>query len=394
MQDVTIKKISENKLEPEIKEFLNPRFIFLPILEGFKLKVQDEDYVYKNDIIAMRKDGRIMYSSISGHVLGVKEMLYGSGKKIPSVVIKNDFKENMRSRKSAKKYINDYTKKDFLEVLGDLSIYYKGEYLVDKLDFEDKVVIINAVSVEPNFKNKYFTFKSHIEDILETADLIYTFTHSKKIVLALKNTDSDLINDVMNVIGTYPNIELKLISDAYPNGMDEMLKKNLEEPEAIVFDVEEVMAIYDALKRELPQVEKLITITGNAVRPNRVLKVKIGSLMSEAFINNFDFTYEAVEVHLNGLLRGRVVDTLNFVITSDIEGMTVVQKEPKIQEECMSCGLCSKNCPMGLNPKYVFDHNGNVKKEYYDKCIGCGLCNYNCPANRDLRSFMWRGDER
>ena len=40
MQGVTIKKESGVELESSIKEFLNPKFIFLPIKKGFKLKTE------------------------------------------------------------------------------------------------------------------------------------------------------------------------------------------------------------------------------------------------------------------------------------------------------------------------------------------------------------------
>lgn len=393
MQEVTIKQESSVKLEPEIKEFLNPRFVFLPIRKGFKLKVTDNAYVYKNDIVAMKSDGKIIYSSISGRVLGIKEMLIFDNTTSPCIVIENDFKENMRSRKSARKYINDYNREEFMRILDDTSLYYKGAYLVEKLNFKDNPIIVNAVDLEPYFANRHFTLKDNVENILETIDLIGSFNEPKRIVLVVKNTESEIINEIMNLIGTYPNIELKLVSDAYPNGMPEILKKILSLDDAITFDIEEIDKIYDVLRREIPVTETLLTITGNAVKPKAVCKVKIGSLLSEVFVNNFDFTEEAVDVYLNGMMHGTIVNTLKYVVDSNIDGILIMKKSKKILEACMNCGMCSKNCPMGLNPKYVFDHEGKVKSEYYVGCIQCGLCNYSCPANRDLISVMRGRDE-
>lgn len=393
MQEVTIKKDPTIKLEEDIIEFLNPRFIFLPIKEGFKLKVRDEEYVYKNDIVAMDREGHMVHSSISGRVLGVKEMPYYNNKSYPSLVIENDFKENMRVRKSAKKYISTYTKKELLRVLKDTSLFYKGNYLSDKIDIENRSIIINGMESEPYFENKCYTFKKKLDELLETIDLLGTITKSKRTILVIKNNESLLINELMSLIGTYPNIELKLANDAYPNGISELLKTKFSLEDAQVFDIAEISMLYETIKREIPITEKYITITGTSVKPRSIVKVKIGSLLSEAFINHFNFTEKEVDVYLNGIMSGELVNSLKIVIDTDIEGILVLKKEKEETERCIKCGLCSKNCPVGLNPKYVYDHKGLVKKEYYDTCIKCGLCSYLCPSNIDLKKAMKECDK-
>ena len=127
-ESVIIKKDPNIKLDSYIKSYLNPKYIFLPIYEGFKLRVIDNSYVYKNDIVMISKNGKSKHSSISGRVLGVKEMLYSSGVKISSLVIENDFKENVRVKKSAKKFIEHYNKKSFEILLEDTSLLYKNKY--------------------------------------------------------------------------------------------------------------------------------------------------------------------------------------------------------------------------------------------------------------------------
>lgn len=392
MQGVTIKKDPEIKLDTKIKEFLNPKFVFLPIRKDFKLKVNDGDYVYKNDIVAMRNDGKIMYSCISGIALGIKDMTYFGEEVIPSLVIENDFKENTRVKKSAKKYINEYSREEILSLLNDTSLSYKGKYIVDKLLEKKKIIVINGVEIEPYFGNKFFALKDNVEVILEVADIVASVLEAEKVYLAISSVEAKIIAEAMDVLGTYPNIELKLIADQYPNGIAEVQRKKLGVEDAVSFDVQELLEIYFALKRERPVAEKLITIAGNGVKPNAVVKVKNGTLLSEVFINNFDFAFKGVDVYLNGLIHGERVDSLKYVIDSNIDGIFVTEKSHKEPEKCMSCGLCSKHCPMGLNPKYVFDHEGKVKPEYYERCIKCGLCNYLCPASRDLRKYMKGGE--
>lgn len=388
MQEVTIKKDNTVQLQDDILEFLNPKFLFIPIYDGYCVKVRDNDYVYKNDIVAMDKSCKMVYTGVSGKVLGIKTMDYLGGKKIPSIVIENDFKENIRTRKSAKRYINSLSKSDVLNILEDTTLLYRGIDERVKLQNDVGTLIINAVELEPYFKNRYYDLKDDVEDLLEMIDLLGTILNSKKILFVIKNTDNDLISKLMDMLGTYPNMALRLVSDAYPNGLGEIQKKIFKEDDARVFDIEEVKDLFEVIKKEQPVTEKLITITGTCVQPKAIVRVKIGSLLSEVFVNKFDFTEKDVAVYLNGLMRGKIVDSLKVVITSDLDGILVMKKSNLKEEACLNCGLCSKTCPMGLNPKYVFDKGGNVRPEYYDKCLKCGLCNYMCPANRDLMSKM------
>lgn len=393
MQEITIKKDNNITLEKDIKLFLNPIFVFLPIKDNFKLKVTDNEYVYKNDIIAMDNLGHIIYSSVSGKVLGVKDMIYTNGRIIPSVVIENDLKENIRTRKNARKFINDYNKKEFFDTILDLSLFYRGQYLIDKLKCEYKSLIINAIDKEPYFMNKSYVFKNSVEDMLETIDIIGSILNIDQITITLKNNESDLIQKITDSLGTYPNMELKLLNDSYSNGLNEILKNILNKKDALVLDIEEIKMIYDALKRQIPTTERLITITGEEVNPRNVIKVKYGSLLSEIFINNADFTTDQVDVYLNGEIGGKLVKSLKIVVDETVDGLLIMKKRIKDVNNCINCGLCSKSCPMGLNPKHVFDKNGKVKREYYESCLSCGICNYVCPSNIDLRSYMKRSDD-
>ncbi len=393
MQEVTIKKDNKIVLDKTVLDFLNPKFIFIPMKEGFSIKVTDKSYVYKNDIIAMDGDGNMLYSSISGTVLGTKTMYYAFKKEVKSLVIENDFKENIRARKSSKRYINTISKEEAESILEDITLYYKGVYLRDKLKNKSEAIIVNAVDAEPYFGNKYHLLKNNIDDLLEAVDVIANLVEAKKVIFVIKNSDNSMVVSMMDSLGTYPNIELKLINDAYPNGLDEILEKKFGKPGTAVFDLEEVNNIFEVLRREVPVTEKLITITGSSIKPCKVVRVKMGSLLSEVFVNNFDFTSPKVDVYLNGMMRGEIVSSLNVVVDSDVDGILVMEKANREEEACLNCGLCSRNCPMGLNPKYVFDHKGNVKPAYYEKCIKCGLCNYMCPSNRNLMSYM-KGSDR
>lgn len=393
MQEVTIKREENIVLKEDVNLFLNPKFVFLPIEAGYKVKVGDHDYVYKNDILAQNADGKTVYAPTSGKVLGIKKMNYFKRGTHNSLVIENDFKENVRVKKSAKKHINAHTKEEFVKILQKSSYEYRDLDLIEWCKKGTENIIVNAVDLDPNFCNKHRTWRENEENILETCDFLGEIMGAKKIYFVLLNTDSETIEKLTNLIGTYPNIELKLVSNAYPNGMGALQRKLLKLEDALVLELESVLDVFQILKRELPITSRLITITGPAVTPNAVIRVKLGTLLSEVFVHNFDFTSPKVDVYVNGFLYGEKVDNLKYVIDSNIDGIYIKEREECEEESCLNCGQCSRVCPEGLNPKYVFDHDGKVDTTYYDKCLQCGLCNYVCPANRNLKQRMKGRDE-
>ena len=53
------------------------------------------------------------------------------------------------------------------------------------------------------------------------------------------------------------------------------------------------------------------------------------------------------------------------------------KKAEIIEEKCIECTICKKNCPVDAI-------EGEVKQPHKileDKCIGCGICEEKCPKN-------------
>ena len=384
---ISIKRYTKIILNNNLKTYLNPKYVFLKIGKNTKLKVKDGSYVYKNDIVMINKNGYTVHSSVSGIVLGIKDVDYVNGR-YTSLVIENDFKENVRIRKSAKRNICDYSKEDVLSLFEDFSLNYSDKKLKEIFDQEYDTLIVNGLDKEIYFGNRYFTLRENSSSILETMDFLSMVFKYKKTILAISNTDSKIINSFMDIIGTYPNIELRLLQDEYPLGFNDYLQEHLGYTNSLILGVEKLVDIYNVLKKNQPITEKVITISGSGVEPKACINVKAGSLLSEVFINNFDFTIKNVEVYLNGLTLGKIINSLQYVIDEDVDGILIMKKEEKQEGECLNCGLCHKKCPKGLNPKYVADHQGKVRYEYKDGCLKCGLCNYVCPQNRDLLKYM------
>ena len=172
---LSIKTDNNIKLNPQVRDFLNPKYIFIPIKKGYKLKVQDKTYVYKDDIVMYKPSNESVRTPISGTVLGVKDMNYVDGV-YPSLMIENDFKEKSKHKRSSQKFIEKYTKEEFNDILKEVAL---GE-IIDRLNIDKDVILINGIELDPYFGNKLYLLEGHGEEILDVVDLLLNLYKKKK----------------------------------------------------------------------------------------------------------------------------------------------------------------------------------------------------------------------
>lgn len=375
---VKIKKNDKYKVETDLKEFLDPDYIYVPIKENQKVKIKNHEKVFKGSVI-LSNDTDNYYSSISGEVIGAVKVKDYNNKELNSIVIENDYKEKREKRIGVKKDINKYSKEEVNDLI--------KKFNVSKNDIKGKILIINGIDLDPFEENYSFIINKYASKVLECTDAICEIFKIKKCFFAIKNNDALNVFMLINNIGTYPNISLKLINDNYPIGkkeilIDRLLNDKQKKLGVIHFTIDEVLNLYEVLKRNQPLCEKLIMISGDLVEKPIMLECKIGSLVKDILscVNILSDDYVLVA---NGLLIGREIKK-DTVITSDIRSIFVMKKQKCIEKNCINCGLCNKVCPININPKYMYHENDKKSKEYKKKCIKCGLCSYVCPSKINL----------
>ena len=73
MRLIKIDKDENIKYNKEIKNYLNPDYIYVPIEDGTKILVRNHDEI-NLDTILCEKDGIVSLSSVSGKIIGLKNM--------------------------------------------------------------------------------------------------------------------------------------------------------------------------------------------------------------------------------------------------------------------------------------------------------------------------------
>ncbi|MGM9881758.1 MAG: RnfABCDGE type electron transport complex subunit C [Bacilli bacterium] len=398
----------DDKMNYGIEIFKKPEFIYIPLEDRsgnkYKLEVKEGDYVYKESVVAIREDINFpISSSVSGYVRGETSKVISNGKKVKCIIIENDFKEKS-VKKSSDKDIS-LSRDKFIDMLRESGITgLGGSDYPTFLKYKNtgiKYLLVNAVECEPFITCDKAIINSYAEEILEAMDDILEIMDIAKGIIVIKKTDENSNTVLKKYIGTYPNISIKCVEDAYPNGWERLVVKNAlgieynkypTEEGIIVSNVSTIYAIYEMLKYHNSLTERTITIAGPGIKNKKNIKVKIGTLASDVIANIDD--YKEIKNPLliaGGPMMGNSISTDDIVITRDLNSILVIEDYFEKNLPCIKCGKCINVCPVGIYPVLIMENKdslNNIKDLMLDKCIECGLCSYICPSKIEVREYV------
>lgn len=415
---VRIKNGKELTKSKRLGFYNRPKYVYIPLISGsdrnITIVVKKGDYIHKGSIVAKRK-GKYkipIYSSISGIVIGFEEKYCNDGELVKCVVIENDFKERIEREHFVREKINDYTKKEFINILQDCGIIGEGgagfpTYAKYNTDKEIKTLIVNAVESEPYITNDSAMLKEKTEEILETMDAIMDINGIKEGFIAI-NKNNKLIKKIESYIGTYPRIKVIVVPNLYPLGWERYLVKYIKkttynsiplEKGIVVNNLSTIYSIYEALKYNKPLIERIVTFTGEMLKQPKNIHLKIGTRVKDVIesIEGYKRNKDVVMV-AGGPMMGRCVPSDDLIITPDMNCVLVLKKKDNDEVlECIRCGKCVDKCPCKLSPiliKNNFNNIEKIKQLKADRCVECGLCSYICPSKINLRVFVQKAKEK
>lgn len=370
-------KITDNNkylISPTLEEYLNPEYIYIPTYQNNQISLKKNEIIKKEQIIEGNNNNILYFSSISGNIVGF-ETNY--------IKIANNYKEEIGIKKTPLKDMSSLKPNDLINMLFKLGVKNENNELLGEIFKEHKnpkYIVIKCFDDDPYTENAKFIIKNHIEDLLFTLDELIKILEVSEAIILLKSKDSDIITKYNSILGTYPKIKTKLIPNLYPLN-DELIKENIfrikehKDANSLILSIESILSIFTSIKKQKPITDKYVTIIGNALEENKVVKVKLYTKVSEIISNCVKLKEKDVIYSINGTINGKEVKNIDEVIIDfNIKNIIIRKKERIENRKCINCGLCYKICPGHTNPKSI-----NTQK-----CINCGICSYVCPVNIKL----------
>lgn len=364
---VSLKMPKDINIKKDLVILPAPDFIYIEKKSELPLNTK----VYKDD----KLDGEIL--SISGII---KDYVYKkiNKKLLLCYEIENDYKDERRhTAKISKKYAN-LTKQDFLNNLREKELTNYCDIFVNN----SNALVINCADERLYEYNKVYRIKKIQEEFLENINYIKEILCIDMVYLVFKESNETILEDLINKIGLYTNIIIKLLPNKCLTSTI-YLNNYLKLDDYILLGSEDIYNIIENIKKNKRVTDSMVSIYNDLNKTIEVKNIRLNSSLIELF-NDEMIDFSLVDIYINGYLYGYIEKNIeDLIMTKEITNIVILKKDSLKRYDCINCGACNKVCPLNNNVKKLYDH-----KLMSNKCLNCGLCNYICPANIDLKEII------
>ena len=265
-------------------------------------------------------------------------------------------------------------------------------------------VIINAVECEPYLTADHRLMLEHPEEILVGVSLIMKAVSVEKGYIGIENNKPDAIRLMTEKAQAYPNIEIVPLKVKYPQGgekqlIDAVIGRQVPPPPAIPISVGAVVqnvgtafAIYQAVMKNKPLVDRIITVTGKSVSNPSNLLARLGTPFQQLIDECGGLPEDSGKIIGGGPMMGKALLNLDVPMTKGSSGLLIMRNDEAKRAEpdpCIRCAKCVSACPMGLEPYLLATLSDKQEWEMAEgndivSCIECGSCQFTCPSHRPL----------
>ena len=273
-----------------------------------------------------------------------------------------------------------------------------------------EALIINGVECEPYLTSDHRTMLEHGEELLVGVTILMKAIAVEKAYIGIENNKPDAIKHMAQLATDYPAIEICPLKVKYPQGgekqlIDAVIRRQVPSGAlpiatgAVVQNVGTAFAVYEAVQKHKPLVERIVTITGKSLAKPSNLRVRIGTPISQLIDMCGGLPQDTEKVISGGPMMGKAVVSTDMATTKGCSGVLIIrdlESRRKEMQPCIRCAKCVSACPMGLAPNVLmsassFQNRERVEEERVMDCIECGSCSFTCPAHRPLLDYIRMG---
>ncbi len=416
------RKISAGK---SIEVLPLPKRVAVPVAQHIgapaKTEIKKGDLVKVGQIIA--KSGGFVsaniHSPVSGKVFKLDEVVDATGYRKPAIIIDvegDEWEESIDRSETLNTEIS-LSSEEIIKKTGEMGIVGMGGAtfpahvkLSPPPGKKCDILIINGVECEPFLTSDHRVMLEKGDELIVGIKILMKALHVDKAVIGIENNKSDAIKHLKELTSKEQGIEIQPLKVQYPQGgekqlIDAVLGRQVPsgklpiEVGAVVHNVGTTLAVYEAIQKNKPLIERVVTVTGPGISKPSNFMVRIGTPVSQLIEAAGGLPDNTGKVVGGGPMMGKALTHLEVPVTKGSSGILILPHEEahrKPVENCIRCSKCISVCPMGIEPYLLMIES---EKELYDRaesdnimdCIECGSCSFTCPANRPLLDYIRLG---
>ena len=424
---------SENKLSRgvAIEPLPLPDWVAIPLAQHIGAPatalVAKGDKVLTGQLIASASSfmSANIHAPISGEVTAVEPVINGQGLRQVMITIKREGDEWVESidRSPEIKYECDLTPEQIIAKIKEAGVVGMGGATFPthvKLSVppgrKAEFLIINGVECEPYLTSDHRTMLERGEELLVGVTILMKVLSVSEAYVGVENNKPDAIAHLRKLVSekaAFRGIHITPLKVQYPQGGEKQLiaavtGRQVPPPPAlpihvgaVVCNASTTVAVYEAVQKNKPLIERVVTITGKCVKSPKNLLTRMGTPISMLIEAAGGTPEELGKVVNGGPMMGRALVNLEAPVTKGCSGVTLFAEKEALRKEasdCIKCAKCISACPMGLEPYLLLKMSKKRNWEGMEQnditsCIECGCCQFTCPAHLPLLDYVRQGKQ-
>lgn len=354
-----------------------------------------------------------VFASVSGTVKAIEPRHVATGDLVNSIIIENDG-EMKETDFHGVEDVASLSKEQIIEKVKEAGVVGMGgagfpthvklsPKEPDKIEF----IIANCAECEPYLTADYRRMLENPEELIGGMKIVLRLFDHAKGILGVEDNKPDCIQKLKELTKDEERIEVMPLKTKYPQGGERQLiyattgrsinsKMLPADAGCIVDNVETLVAINRAVKEGKPVMDRIFTVTGDAVANPGNFEYCIGMSYAEILEEAGGFKEDPEKMISGGPMMGFAVFSLEIPTTKTSSSLLCFKKDDVSASEvtaCINCGRCVSVCPEQIVPSRLakmsqFHDSESFQRWNGMECIECGSCSYICPAKRPLAQYI------
>ncbi len=272
------------------------------------------------------------------------------------------------------------------------------------------VLIINGVECEPYLTSDHRLMLEKGEEILVGVSILMKALKVEKAMIGIENNKPDAISHLTTLAASFAGISVHPLKVKYPQGAEKQLVKALVKREVpsgrlpidvgtVVHNAGTAFAVYEAVQKNKPLIERVVTVSGKSLQKPGNYMVRIGTPLSWLLEAAGGIPADTGKIINGGPMMGKAVSNTDAPVVKGMSGIILIPASEAFREvisPCIRCAKCVSVCPLHLEPYLLMTltEKGMFERAEAEKitdCMECGSCSYTCPAGRPLLDYIRLG---
>jgi Na+-translocating ferredoxin:NAD+ oxidoreductase subunit C len=272
------------------------------------------------------------------------------------------------------------------------------------------LLIINGVECEPYLTSDHRLMLEKGEETLTGTKILMKALGVSKAIIGIENNKPDAISLLQQLCNDFPGISVQPLRVKYPQGGEKQLIKaliNRDVPSGglpidvncVVQNIATAFAVYEAVQKNKPLFERVVTVTGESIKDPANFMVRIGTPVSRLIEAAGGLPEDTGKIINGGPMMGKALNSMDVPMVKGMSGIVILrghESQRRVIEPCIRCGKCISACFFNLEPYLLMTlaektNFERAENERITDCCECGSCAYACPAGRPLLDYIRLG---